>query len=322
MKNISFILPLYNLEKYIIKCLESIALSKLPPSQYEVIVWDDGSSDNSAQIVKEYAKEHENIHLISCDNHGVSWVRNHALLEVRGEYVWFVDSDDQVCSESIDILVDKALDNKLDMLLFNWKPISEFGVVENFMLHPVKDSEIITGRDLYMSQQLSMAPWCYIYRKAFLIENNLSFPEDYKTCEDIQFNQKALWLAKKVKTAENVGYYYRQMASSATGGNADRLVKDHIRRISSEIEYFAPTKDWEFLTKVLYRNLREVNVWLSKVQNVNIYFKDIREALTAKIFVISPKYGSEYWMIKMMSACPNLLFAVQKCLKNIRNIFK
>lgn len=321
MLAISFILPLYNLEKYIIKCLESIALSKLPPSQYEVIVWDDGSSDNSAQIVKEYAKEHENIHLISCDNHGVSWVRNHALLGAKGEYVWFVDSDDQLCSESIDILVDKALCNKLDMLLFNWKPISESGVVEDFMLHPVKDGEIITGRDLYMSQQLSMAPWCYIYRRAFLLENGLSFPEDYKTCEDIQFNQKALWLSKRVMTAREVGYYYRQMASSATGGNADRLVKDHIRRISSEIEYFGPIKDWEFLTKVLYRNLREVNVWLSKVQNPNIYFKDIREALTAKNFVISPKYGSEFWMIKMMSVCPEILFTLQVVLKRLRRFY-
>lgn len=316
---ISFIVPLYNLQDWIISCLESISRAELVHDTFEVIVWDDGSTDGSVDLVTQFALRHPEVKLISRENHGVSYVRNQAIEVAKGQYVWFVDGDDELNPENVLQLVELARKSDLDMLLFNWMPIDVFGKQESIILHKVNSSCVKTGRKLFMENMITMSPWCFIYRRDFLIENGLKFPEDFKTCEDIQFNQKALWYSKRTMSSELVGYFYRQMNESATQGNAKRLVEDHIRRIPIEIDFFSKMGDWEYLTVVLYRNLRELNVWINVDNSDESVYDRISKTLSSVKLKTYPKLGFMSLLIHLTRVCPRLINRLQSLAKRIRH---
>lgn len=96
MIKLTIIIPVYNVEKYVGRCIESCLKQDLSPKEYEILVVNDGSKDGSIDIVRRYARENENIRIIEQENAGLSAARNHGIKEARGEYLWFVDSDDDI----------------------------------------------------------------------------------------------------------------------------------------------------------------------------------------------------------------------------------
>lgn len=115
----SIIIPMFNTEKYIGECLDSIMMQNF--SDYEVIVVDDGSTDGSCEIVSRYIKGKLNINLLKQKNSGVSAARNLGIEKARGKYIIFVDSDDFLVNESLEFLKNTLLENNdLDMLFFNY----------------------------------------------------------------------------------------------------------------------------------------------------------------------------------------------------------
>ena len=315
---ISFIVPLYNQEKYIIPSLKSIVDSGLSTKSYEVIVWNDGSTDKSEELVRKYAETNPNICLISQFNHGVSHSRNQALLKAIGEYIWFVDSDDLVNSKSVTEILNEALAGNLDMIGFNWKSLLPDGKYEQG-IHPLHNSSIQSGRNIYMGSIITMAPWAFMYKREFLLKNRLFFPEDYKTCEDIQFNQKALFLATKVRLTSQIGYIYRHMHESATKGHGNRVVEDQIRRLKDELVWFSDKKDPLFLQTIIYRNLREINVWLAWSDKEDKWFKDIKQIL--KEYRVKPSIDYSSWFILIMTYFPRELYYIQHLFNKVRRYF-
>ena len=97
MIKISVIVPVYNVEKFLSTCLESILDQGLSEQEYEIILINDGSIDGSLAICNLYAKAHSNIHVYSQENQGVSLARNLGMSKARGEWVMFLDSDDYLC---------------------------------------------------------------------------------------------------------------------------------------------------------------------------------------------------------------------------------
>ncbi len=95
---LSILIPLYNKEKYIERCLKSLLDQDISPSEYEIIIVDDGSKDSSAQIVENYAEKNANIHLISQQNQGPSVARNRCLEAAKGNYLYFLDADDYLAT--------------------------------------------------------------------------------------------------------------------------------------------------------------------------------------------------------------------------------
>lgn len=237
-------------------------MCNLDESDYEILVWNDGSTDNGPDIVVKIASVCNSIRLINCDNKGVSSARNNALKVARGKYIWFVDADDKIVPNTVQMLVRKAELYDVDMLAFCWKALVA-GVLTPG-IHDVTESyEVMTGRDFFIRQKLMMAPWAYIYKRNFLQVHNLEFPENYKTCEDIQFNQKALFAAKRFITSTEIAYIYRVRSQSATQGKgkAFKVLHDQCRRFVDELVFFLPTFDIRFTSIVLYRNFKEIFVW-------------------------------------------------------------
>lgn len=117
---LSYIIPLYNCEKYIATCLDSVLNQGLTSDEYEVVVVNDGSTDKGAEIVERYCQKHTNFRLINKENGGVSSARNRGIDEARGEYVYFMDADDYLLPEGMKILRDEYLERygHVDMVGF------------------------------------------------------------------------------------------------------------------------------------------------------------------------------------------------------------
>ncbi len=146
---LSIIIPVYNVEKYISKCLGSILCQNLDPAEYEIIIVNDGSPDDSKSIILEYQKKNKNIVFIDQENKGVSVARNRGLDCANGDYVLFIDPDDTLYENSIKPILEKAYQDNLDVLylkldLFDenggfistYEECGEENVISNGLEHP------------------------------------------------------------------------------------------------------------------------------------------------------------------------------------------
>ncbi|MGT2885453.1 glycosyltransferase family 2 protein [Streptococcus macedonicus] len=175
----SVIIPVYNVEKYIDRCLKSIISQNY--DDLEIIVVDNGSTDSSGSICDTYANKHSNISVHHIENHGVGSARNFGLSKARGEFIYFVDSDDYLVGNLFAEFEDK-LTPDLDLLVFSYYNSFEQEMTEknrtkkilpyNGSYDKYDFSKIF--KDLFLSDMLYTV-WNKIYRREFLLENNLSF---------------------------------------------------------------------------------------------------------------------------------------------------
>lgn len=208
---LSIIIPVYNVEKYVEKCIRSCENQDIPKEDYEVIVVNDGSPDGSLAIVERVAKEYPNIKVISQENQGLSGARNTGLAVAQGEYVWFVDSDDWIEENCLGKLTTKLRDEKPDALA-----ICAANVIngEPKRRQSFPDETPITGRDLLKKGVSPCAPFS-IWKASFFNENNLKFFVGIFH-EDGEFTPRAYFLAEKVSFINDIIYYVYQNPTSIT----------------------------------------------------------------------------------------------------------
>lgn len=119
MKQLSIIIPVYNTGKYLDDCLTSLLHQDIPHEQYEIICVNDGSTDNSLEILNGYASDNENIQVIDQQNAGHAAARNVGLQAAQGRYVWFVDSDDYIDAGCLGFLLRILNENQIDFLMWD-----------------------------------------------------------------------------------------------------------------------------------------------------------------------------------------------------------
>lgn len=224
MIKLSFIVPFYNVEKYIGACLDSLYAQDIPEEEYEVICVDDCSPDNSKSIVRKYQKQHSNLVLIEHPyNKGLGAARNTGIYAARGKYLWFIDSDDMVYSNVLSEIFSMFRVNIPDVILFNYERVNQIGeLIDEGIVF--EDSVCQSGRDFVKSYfgdgliyHLGYV-WRCVYSTEFLLNKKLFFPEN---CfwEDTVFFPKAILLAESVKSLNNVFYKYRVNEDSISGNN-------------------------------------------------------------------------------------------------------
>ena len=213
MKKLSFILPCYNVERYVADCLDSIYAQDLPEDEYEVICVNDCSTDGTREVIVRYAEHHSNLtHIDHKENLTAGGARNTGINAAQGEYIWFVDPDDMVKSKMVSEVCELAHEAQLDILMFNFDAVYENG---EFMTS-VKlfgDSEVMNGQDFtltYFPGQFSelCIIWRCLFRTRFLKENNLSFPQMRKA-QDVVFLWKATLTASQMQSIDKLAYIYR-----------------------------------------------------------------------------------------------------------------
>ena len=220
MIRLSIIIPFYNVEKYIAQCLDSVYRQDIPEEEYEVICVNDGSPDNSREIVIEYQKTHKNLILIEHEhNKKLGAARNTGRSIARGKYIWNVDSDDYIADNCLKSILDQCEGNELDILMFNLAEFTDTRTQKAdfpFNLHGgVLDGLTCLNNNIPHIGRFCPV-WRYVYSKEFLDRNSIYSPE-INMGEDVPYAFKALLLAKKILLVNEVYYHYRINPASLTG---------------------------------------------------------------------------------------------------------
>lgn len=210
MVKLSIIIPLYNVEKYIGKCLDSIFSQQVPEKDFEVIVVNDGTPDNSMEIVDLYRK-FSNLIIIEQENAGLSAARNSGLLAASGDYVWFVDSDDTIEPNSIAQLLDLTSKRNVDMLSFGLNKVDEASGLKTIIPFAKRSVKLLNkvhkGKDCLKELGVIGCSVSFLFKRLFLTENNLLFHKGVYH-EDMEHSVKSLFLAKSVFFSDLYLYNY------------------------------------------------------------------------------------------------------------------
>ena len=236
MKKLSFILPCYNVERYIADCLDSIYAQELSEDEYEVICVNDFSTDGTREVIVHYASQHPNLTLIDHkENLTAGGARNTGIKMAQGEYIWFVDPDDLIKPEKVTELYEVAHEGRLDILTFNYDVVYE-NLVFMTSVRLFNDCEVMNGQDFtltYFPNQFSKLCiiWRCLFRTSFLKENKLSFPQMRKA-QDVVFLWKAILMALRMQSLDELGYVYRGNPYSVGSmeWNAHVMFSDRILR--------------------------------------------------------------------------------------------
>ena len=214
---LSIIIPLYNCEKYIKQCLDTIFRQEMNESDFEVIVIDDGSKDSGYSLASEYAKRYQNIIVIKQENQGVACARNNALEKATGDYVTFVDADDMLVSGSLSTLIKIAVENKADIVKAAHKEVPEDAVCEDFSSsHDNSSIQIMTGEEAIVNVTRMKEGYCwgYLISRKLITDNRLSFPPKVAFMEDWAFITQAILKSRTFVNADVLLYLYRRNSSS------------------------------------------------------------------------------------------------------------
>ena len=212
MADISIIIPAYNAEKYIKKCLDSIV--NQTKEELEIIVINDGSTDKTEDIVKAY--KDKRIKYYKNKNQGIGKTRNFGIEKANGNYIMFIDSDDYIEKDTCEKMYSKAKNDDLDIVICDFYKEYDNGNIEEIHTNSFKNSSLEDNPDIITEY---LCPWAKIYNRKMIVDNKIKFVENLKY-EDAPFVIKALCNAKKIgKIDECLNYYLIH-------GNSETTVRD------------------------------------------------------------------------------------------------
>lgn len=210
---ISLIIPVYNVEKYIRETLESVLAQTF--TDYEVIMVNDGSTDESLGILREYAGKYDNFKLINQENCGLSRARNVGVTESKGEYVAFLDSDDFLSPKFLEELYDAAVENNADISCCNYYLYYDKSGKKIYMPFTAKTgvySNETAMKKLIMDTTFHFFMWNKLFKRDLFVKNNIIFYDMY--FEDIAVCPQLFFFANKVAFVNKALYYYRRHRGS------------------------------------------------------------------------------------------------------------
>lgn len=217
----SVIIPVYNVELWLRKCLDSLLNQTY--SNIEIILIDDGSTDKSSEICDEYSRKDSRVKVMHIRNGGQSVARNKGLYVSQGEYILFVDSDDYLCDrEIIEKFINILKNSKCDFIYTSYCRFNDENEDEITEILPInlinKNIENKLGKDiladLITQNSFHHAPYLKVCRRDFILKNNLYFREGYYH-EDAEWSFKVFYYAKKV-VIYNEPWYMRRMRENST----------------------------------------------------------------------------------------------------------
>ena len=260
---LSIIVPVYNVEKYLVECIESILNQKY--SVYEIILVDDGSTDSSGKICDEYSKKYKNIITIHKSNAGLGMARNTGLENATGDFVGFIDSDDFYSKDYLEILNNAFIESNLDTFVSSFSRVnleSEFLYKEEVISGNYKDEDVlhkllprIIGSAPNLKDSIPPSVCCTIYSLNIIRENNIKFVSERDLIsEDLVFNLNYYCHAKNVTVYNYVGYNYRINPHSLTTKYNKERFKKCLNLYNYEKEYL---KNIEIYDECKYRLIRQ-----------------------------------------------------------------
>lgn len=250
MSKIGIIVPVYNVEKYLNYCIESILTQSF--TDFELILIDDGSADRSGIICDEYAKLDSRIKVVHKLNGGISSARNFGLSILDSEYVTFVDSDDAIFPEYLQYLYDTAKECEADIVTCEFTSKNEVNIAKDTDYICFSGYEAVIER-YSRPDSITATAWCKLYKSHLF--NDLSFPEG-KIHEDQAVIPIVLYKANTVIKTNRILYYYRIREGSITNTNFSVKRYDNIDNIQYCVDYFKSKRAKRFVRLAKYHKKR------------------------------------------------------------------
>lgn len=208
---ISIIIPIYNGEKYLRRCIDSVLVQSF--NDFELILVDDGSSDNSYNICYEYTRKDSRVKVLSQINSGVSEARNNGIQYARGEYITFIDCDDWIDGDYLLVLYSNLIDYNVDLSVIGYKDVREINEVS-------RDTQIVGQSNLISAEQMLLRlfkpidffclcyPWAKLFKRDIIVDNNIRFDKSIVIGEDRLFLFEYLQHSQKVYYTSDSHYNY------------------------------------------------------------------------------------------------------------------
>lgn len=275
MYKVSVIIPVYNAEKYLVKCLNNIVAQSL--EDIEIIIIDDGSTDNSLNIIKKYCSKYENIKYKSKTNEGQAIARNIGISMATGEFITFVDSDDYIDKEMLEKMYNNAIENNSDIVVCDY--------VEEYERKKIyKKSLYVLDEDLKKSFIVSVAgPCSKIIKTEIFKRNNLKFLEN-NIYEDLAVIPVLAIYAKKITYCEEPLYHYviRKNSTMQQQSYSEKLesIFNVMQELTSKFKNTTYKEELEFLyiNHLLYAGIGR----FIKYSNTEKHIEKIRKTIKSK----------------------------------------
>lgn len=250
MIKLSIIVPIYGVEQYLRKCVDSLLNQDIPSSEYEIILVDDGSPDTCPQICDEYAAAHENIRVVHRENGGLSAARNSGIEVSRGEYIMFVDSDDYIEPNVLSGLFAQMERDRLDVLRYRLQYVNpQYEVYNPYKIDPFNGndySEVPTDGVSFLNSRMNTQcyAWAFIVKQSLIVDSRESIV-DRQDCiftegiyfEDTDWTPRMLCKANRVASTSTVVYNYLMREGSITNAvnrsKQKKVLDDKMRLITT-----------------------------------------------------------------------------------------
>ena len=300
---VSVIIPVYNVEEYLRECLDSVVNQTL--KEIEIICVDDGSTDNSLEILKEYAKKDSRITVITQQNLHAGVARNAGLAVAKGEYVHFLDSDDWVEKNIYTIIPSK---DQNDIIMFDSFKVDKILDKKISWKKSYLDcKKVSTNINIYEFENAPNSPWGKLFSRKFIEKFNLKF-QNLRCCNDIYFIKLSIALAEKILLVDEILYNWRFNAhgniSSTRGAYSEcivkaaellklSLIKENVFPIYKNVFYETISKSFIYEYSQCIPENREILFKLYQNFLPEPYLSEVKDKISPEISIIMPVYNAE-----------------------------
>ena len=299
--DVSVIIPVYNTEKYLSACVDSI-LNQVNVS-LEIILVDDGSTDSSASICDDYAEKHNNIKVIHIKNSGQAIAKNEGLKLAQGNYIALTDSDDRMTPHMLQSMVAAGYEHDADIVCCNFKQIDEQGVISH--LDSTGKTYILNHEEalirFYSRNMIFSQCWTKLYKHQMLTEYHIE-NEPIRYDEDIIFNIRAFKAAQKTIIIDKPLYEYTYRENSVAHGywyfkkNINQYINDRIKRVRITQEAVKEeshvVQEWSLVHIIVYYNELLGRVALYSEYHSDKRIKDIIKFIRKNKKILNQHYNS------------------------------
>ncbi|MBQ2910485.1 MAG: glycosyltransferase [Bacilli bacterium] len=271
MADISIIVPIYNAEKFIKKCVDS--LLNQTKKELEFILINDGSTDKTHDILKTY--KDKRIKYFKNKNQGIGKTRNFGIEKATGKYIIFIDSDDYIEPTTCEELYNKAIKEKADVVVCDFFKVYDDGSIEDINLPSFKTSKLKDNPNILID--INLSPWNKIYSTKLIKDNNIRFAEGIKY-EDVPFVSEALDRANKIAKLDKKLNYY------VIHGNSETTVRDKrifdILKIVDMIRKYFKNKTYmnDIVDKLTVRIVTNYNIQQRQQKDIKVGMEFIDDA--------------------------------------------
>lgn len=278
-KILSIVVPAYNVERELEKCIESCLKQDIPQKSYEIIIVNDGATDNTLQVATDIASKYECVSVVNQNNMGASGARNTGLKRAKGKYIWFVDSDDYIKPNVLGNMIRQADDNNLDCLFFRLQrvfdddsfrtEVCDYECVQS----SVTQNAILSGREAILQGYNPSSVCAILFNIEFLRKHKFQFRLGIVN-EDSEFTYRMISKAQRVMFIADAPYFYFTHAGTVTRSkDINSLIKirvDDIAVAQSYLQLAQELKDDSKLSTVITRRAKSIlfgllwQMWLNR----------------------------------------------------------